>query len=50
MNFKVIASRSHGLEVFKVYICGTYATEFLSLALANTYVLKQVNRYNRGVK
>lgn len=45
-NFKieVRVTKSHGLEVFKVYLNGCYVTEYLSRELASTKVLLLKNK------
>lgn len=50
MKIQVIQTKRLGLQVYQVWICEVFATEFLSAALANTYAMQQAARYARKVK
>ena len=40
IHIEVKACKSHGLEVFKVFVNGVYVTEFLSIQMATTKMLR----------
>ena len=44
IHIEVKATRSHGLEVFKVFVNGVYLTEFLSSQQAMTKALSLRNK------